>query len=87
MSICLWNFGHTVSYGPLIGQSQGRKAISQKLWKLGCYGNANVDVPVVVNFLCLLCPLIIIFLLFLGMLMYPNEFKTKEKQKLTEIKN
>ena len=26
------------------------------------------------------------FLLFLGMVMYANEFKTKEKQKLTEIK-
>ena len=27
-----------------------------------------------------------IFPLFLGMVMYANEFKTKEKQKLTEIK-
>ena len=59
---------------------------AEKLYHKTC-GNANVDVPVVVNFLCLLCQLIIIFLLFLGMLMYPNEFKTKEKQKLTEIKN
>ena len=35
---------------------------------------------VVVNFLF---QLIFIFLLFLGMVMYANEFKTKEKQKLT----
>ena len=39
---------------------------------------------VVVNFLF---QLIFIFPLFLGMVMYANEFKTKEKQKLTEIKN
>ena len=31
--------------------------------------------------------LIFIFPLFWGMVMYANEFKTKEKQKLTEIKN
>ena len=42
----------------------------------------NVDV--VVNFLF---QLIFIFPLFWGMVMYANEFKTKEKQKLTEIKN
>ena len=30
--------------------------------------------------------LILIFLLFFGMVMYVNEFKTKEKPKLTEIK-
>ena len=41
-------------------------------------------VYVVVNFLF---QLIFIFPLFLGMVMYANEFKTKEKQKLTEIKN
>ena len=35
-------------------------------------------VYVVVNF---------IFPLFLGMVMYANEFKAKENQKLTEIKN
>ena len=29
----------------------------------------------------------VIFPLFLGMVMYANEFKTKENQKLTEIKN
>ena len=39
---------------------------------------------VVVNFLF---QLIFIFPLFWGMVMYGNEFKTKEKQKLTEIKN
>ena len=31
--------------------------------------------------------LIFIFPLFLGMVMYANVFKIKEKQKLTEIKN
>ena len=31
--------------------------------------------------------LIFVFPLFLGMVMYANEFETKEKQKLTEIKN
>ena len=39
---------------------------------------------VVVNFLF---QLIFIFPLFLGIVMYANEFITKEKQKLTEIKN
>ena len=39
---------------------------------------------VVVNFLF---QLIFSFPLFWGMVMYANEFKTKEKQKLTEIKN
>ena len=33
------------------------------------------------------CRLIFSFLLFLGMVMYANEFKTKERQKLTETKN
>ena len=42
------------------------------------------NVHVVVNFLF---QLIFIFPLFWGMVMYANEFKTKEKQKLTEIKN
>ena len=41
-------------------------------------------VYVVVNFLF---QLIFIFPLFWGMVMYANEFKTKEKQKLTEVKN
>ena len=31
--------------------------------------------------------LIFIFSSYLGMVMYANEFKTKENQKLTEIKN
>ena len=43
-----------------------------------------IGVYVVVNFLF---QLIFIFPLFWGMVMYANEFKTKEKQKLTEIKN
>ena len=42
------------------------------------------NVYVVVNFLF---QLIFIFPLFWCMVMYANEFKTKEKQKLTEIKN
>ena len=41
-------------------------------------------VYVVVNFLF---QVIFIFPLFLGMVVYANEFKTKEKQKLPEIKN
>ena len=41
-------------------------------------------VYVVVNFLS---QFIFIFPLFLGMVMYANEFKTKKKQKLTKIKN
>ena len=41
------------------------------------------NVYVVVNFLS---QLIFIFLLFWGMVMYANEFETKEKQKLTKIK-
>ena len=46
--------------------------------------NAHNYVDVVVNFLF---QLIFVFPLFWGMVMYANEFKTKEKQKLTEIKN
>ena len=42
------------------------------------------NVNVVVNFLS---QLIFIFLLFWGMVMYAYEFETKEKQKLTKIKN
>ena len=38
----------------------------------------------VVNFLC---QVIFIFSLFLGTVLYANEFETNEKQKLTEIKN
>ena len=41
------------------------------------------DTYVVVNFLS---QLIFIFPLFLGMVMYANDFETKEKQKLPEIK-
>ena len=46
--------------------------------------NKCLDIYVVVNFLF---QLIFIFPLFLGMVMYAKQFKTKEKQKLTEIKN
>ena len=48
------------------------------------HDHAGLIVHVVVNFLF---QLIFIFPLFWGMVMYANEFKTKEKQKLTEIKN
>ena len=52
--------------------------------KLCVYSLQKIDVYVVVIFLF---QLIFIFPLFWGMVMYANEFKTKEKQKLTEIKN
>ena len=42
------------------------------------------SIHAVVNFLS---QLIFIFLLFWGVVMYANEFETKEKQKLTKIKN
>ena len=42
------------------------------------------NISVVVNFLC---QVIFIFSLFLGTVLYANEFETNEKQKLTEIKN
>ena len=42
------------------------------------------EVYVVVNFLS---QVIFVFLLFWGMVMYANEFETKEKEKLPEIKN
>ena len=48
------------------------------------WGDSGIHVYVVVNFLF---QLVFIFPLFWGMVMYANEFKTKEKQKLTEIKN
>ena len=44
----------------------------------------NPQIYVVVNFLS---QVIFIFPLFLGMVIYANEFETKEKQKLPEIKN
>ena len=44
----------------------------------------NRKVYVVVNFLS---QVIFVFLLFLGMVMSANEVETKEKQKLSEIKN
>ena len=42
------------------------------------------NVYVVVNFFS---QVTILFLLFLGMVMYANEVETKEKEKLCEIKN
>ena len=51
---------------------------------LGATGYTMYVVYVAVNFLF---QLIFVFPLFLGMVMYANEFETKEKQKLTEIKN
>ena len=48
------------------------------------YGLLDSSVYVAVNFLS---QLIFIFLLFWGMVMYAYEFETKEKQKLTKIKN
>ena len=39
---------------------------------------------VVVNFLS---PVIFVFLLFFGMVMFANEVETKEKEKLPTIKN
>ena len=46
-------------------------------------GLIHVYVVITVNFLF---SVIFIFPLFLGMVMYANEFKRKEKQKLSEIK-
>ena len=43
------------------------------------------EIYVVVNFLFQL--IFIFWPSFLGMVMYAKQFKTKEKQKLTEIKN
>ena len=54
------------------------------LIKGGEGGRSYINTYVVVNFLF---QLIFSFPLFWGMVMYANEFKTKEKQKLTEIKN
>ena len=58
-------------------------AFSCKFVLGACQPSAPVNY-VVVNFLF---QLIFSFPLFWGMVMYANEFKTKEKQKLTEIKN
>lgn len=55
--------------------------VMQNMW--GKVYVKMVNGHVVVNFLS---QVIFIFPLFLGMVMYTNEFKTKEKQKLTEIK-
>ena len=51
---------------------------------IGVYTVLILVVNVVVNFLC---QVIFLFLLFLGMVMYANEVETKEKEKLPDIKN
>ena len=61
-----------------MGVSYAEMMKSNRFEKLSTYVN------VVVNFLS---QLIFIFLLFWGMVMYAYEFETKEKQKLTKIKN
>ena len=57
------------------------------LWVTCRYVGVTVSilvVNVVVNFLS---QVIFVFLLFLGMVMYANEVETKEKEKLSDIKN
>ena len=85
---------HYLTCAPLsqnINISQDSKFMSANKMLTGLnwmliYSDMNdiLYVYVVVNFLF---QLIFIFPLFWGMVMYANEFKTKEKQKLTEIKN
>ena len=52
-----------------------------------CEGTQKEKLKVVHVVLNFLFQLIFSFPLFWGMVMYANELKTKEKQKLTEIKN
>ena len=59
------------------------KNTSKKFSLINCLTGIKI-VTVVVNFLS---QVIFIFPLFLGMVIYANEFETKEKQKLPEIKN
>ena len=57
------------------------------LWVSCRYVGVTVSilvVDVVVNFLS---QVIFVFLLFLGMVMYASEVETKEKEKLSHIKN
>ena len=67
-------------------KNESKHETGTSVYKLNCEYLTEIrnDVYVVVNFLF---QLIFIFPLFWGMVMYANEFKTKEKQKLTEIKN
>ena len=68
-------------------QSQKENLRTAHCFLVTLNGNFTRNKPqgyVVVNFLF---QLIFTFPLFWGMVMYANEFKTKEKQKLTEIKN
>ena len=60
------------------------RAFDKSKDKIELWTSCSIHVYVVVNFLF---QLIFIFPLFWGMVMYANEYKTKEKQKLTEIKN
>ena len=69
-----------VKITPLKKGSPKKKTPKKGIWLYMTVTN----VYVVVNFLF---QLIFIFPLFWGMVMYANEFKTKEKQKLSEIKN
>ena len=52
--------------------------------KIYLYPYKYINIYIVVNFLS---QVIFIFPLFWGMVVYANEFETKEKQKLPEIKN
>ena len=79
LSGCVWVGPKTIAFLMLSCQRRRRCGTKNSL-----FGSGTRFVYVVVNFLF---QLIFIFQLFWGMVMYANEFKTKEKQKLTEIKN
>ena len=80
------------SYMKRVGSSQFTQTtrveilyINIKQYNLTWWGRTiHYKVYVVVNFLF---QLIFIYPLFWGMVMHANEFNTKEKQKITEIKN
>ena len=48
---------------------------------------SKISVKLHTLYLCFLSQLIFIFPLLLDMVMYANEFETKEKQKVPEMKN
>ena len=75
---------YSLSIRPLSRQSliKTKRQIKTTLTACKLLYQWNNIVDVAVNFLF---QLIFVFPLFLGM--YANEFETKEKQKLTEIKN
>ena len=58
--------------------------VRTRVTRYASHAQYALHVDVVVNFLS---QAIFIFALFLGMVIYANEFETKEKQKLPEIKN